>query len=94
MVKAMNGIRGLSSNEVLKSRKDNGSNEITHYKRNTIISLIIESLNDPIIKILLVNPLWSFHNYPPLNLIELATYLIKNGFKHTKILDLNYKIKK
>ena len=54
MVKAMNGIKGLSSNEVIKSRKDNGSNEITHYKRNTIFSLIIESLNDPIIKILLV----------------------------------------
>ena len=45
------------------------------------------------IKILLVNPLWSFHNYPPLNLVELATYLMKNGFKNTKILDLNFKIK-
>lgn len=44
-------------------------------------------------KILLINPLWSFHNYPALNLVELATYLINNKFKNTKILDLNYEIK-
>ncbi len=54
------------------------------------ISLINKQKNT---KVLLVNPLWSFHNYPPLNLIELATYLIKNNLKNTKILDLNSKIK-
>lgn len=44
-------------------------------------------------KILLINPLWSFQNYPPLNLVELATYVINAGFKETKILDLNFEIK-
>lgn len=41
-------------------------------------------------KILIVNPIWSFHNYPPVNLVELASYLIQGGFKNTKILDLNF----
>ncbi|MDD4166040.1 MAG: radical SAM protein [Endomicrobiaceae bacterium] len=44
-------------------------------------------------KVLIVNPVWSFQNYPPLNLVELASYLIGNGFKNTKILDLNFEIK-
>lgn len=44
-------------------------------------------------KILIINPLWSFHNYPPLNLVELATYLISNNIKNIKILDLNFEIK-
>lgn len=44
-------------------------------------------------KIVLVNPLWSFQNYPPVNLTELASYLIVKGFKNTKILDLNFEIK-
>lgn len=50
----MKGIKGLSSEEVIESRKKYGTNEITHYKKNTIFNLIIESLNDPIIKILLI----------------------------------------
>ena len=44
-------------------------------------------------KILMVNPLWSFNNYPALNLVELATYLISNNFINTQILDLNFEIK-
>ncbi|MDD3729877.1 MAG: hypothetical protein PHI20_02450, partial [Endomicrobiaceae bacterium] len=44
-------------------------------------------------KVLIVNPVWSFQNYPPLNLVELASYLIDNGFENTKILDLNFEIK-
>ena len=44
-------------------------------------------------KIVIVNPLWSFVNYPPVNLAELAAYLIKNGFKNTTITDLNFEIK-
>ncbi|MGE4384641.1 MAG: radical SAM protein [Endomicrobiaceae bacterium] len=44
-------------------------------------------------KIVIVNPLWSFQNYPPINLTELASYLIVNGFKNTKILDLNFETK-
>lgn len=81
--------------EQIIKKCDNTRKEIINLKKMIMLkraelSLIKKQKN---IKILLVNPLWSFHNYPPLNLIELATYLIKNGFKHTKILDLNYKIK-
>ena len=50
----MFNIKGLTEEEVEKSRSINGNNTITHYKKNTIFSLIIESLNDPIIKILLI----------------------------------------
>lgn len=50
----MYNIKGLSNEEVKKSREMNGTNEITGHKRNTLLSLIIESLNDPIIKILMI----------------------------------------
>ena len=45
---------GLSDKEVLDSRMLYGSNILTHKKKNTFLSLLIESLNDPIIKILLI----------------------------------------
>lgn len=45
---------GLSSNEVLFSRKKYGSNRLTMKKKNTFLKLVIESLGDPIIKILLI----------------------------------------
>ncbi len=54
MVKTMFNIKGLSDEEVKKSREMNGTNQITGHKRNTLLSLIIESLNDPIIKILMI----------------------------------------
>ena len=47
-------IKGLTSEEVLSSRKLNGSNKITEKKKTTIFGLIIEAMNDPIIKILLI----------------------------------------
>lgn len=50
----MFNIKGLSDEEVVKSRNENGNNKITHYKKHTIFNLIIEALNDPIIKILLI----------------------------------------
>ena len=46
--------KGLSDKEVLVSRKKYGSNRLDIKNRNTFFKLIIESLNDPIIKILLV----------------------------------------
>lgn len=46
--------KGLNDKEVLLSRKTFGSNTITKSKKRTIFLLIIESLNDPIIKILLI----------------------------------------
>ena len=50
----MFNIKGLTSEEVLSSRKLNGSNKITEKKKITIFGLIIEAMNDPIIKILLI----------------------------------------
>lgn len=47
-------IKGLTKEEVLNNRKLYGSNKITEKRKHTILSLIIESLNDPIIKILLI----------------------------------------
>ena len=47
-------IKGLTKEEVLNNRKLYGNNKITEKKKTTILSLIIESLNDPIIKILLI----------------------------------------
>ena len=45
---------GLTDNEVLESRKKYGTNSIGEYKKNSFIKLIIESLADPIIRILLI----------------------------------------
>lgn len=50
----MFNIKGLTEEEVKISRNKHGNNTITHYKKNTLFNLIIESLNDPIIKILLI----------------------------------------
>lgn len=45
---------GLSDKQVIESRKKYGSNEIKKGKTNSFLSLLIESLGDPIIKILLI----------------------------------------
>lgn len=45
---------GLSDNEVVKSRKKYGSNALTEVKKKTFFKLFLESLGDPIIKILLI----------------------------------------
>lgn len=50
----MNNTNGLSDNEVLESRKKYGSNKITGKNNNTFFNLFIETLGDPIIKILLI----------------------------------------
>ena len=46
--------KGLSCEEVIENRKKYGSNEIIVHKRNKFLSLLLESLGDPIIKILLI----------------------------------------
>jgi len=46
--------KGLSSNEVIQSRKKYGSNEISGKGKNSFLKLFLETLGDPIIKILLV----------------------------------------
>lgn len=45
---------GLTEEAVIESRKKHGTNEITKQKKNTFFKLLIESLGDPIIKILLI----------------------------------------
>ena len=45
---------GLNDAEVVKSRAEHGTNEITKVKKNTFVRLLLESLGDPIIKILLM----------------------------------------
>ena len=50
----INNKKGLSLEEVIKSRNKYGSNKLTVKKKHTIFGMIIESLNDPIIKILLI----------------------------------------
>lgn len=47
-------IKGLTEKEVEISRKKYGDNELTKKKKNSFIRLLLESLGDPIIKILLI----------------------------------------
>ena len=47
-------ISGLSNEQVLESRKVNGNNQLIQLKKHTFLQLLIESLGDPIIKILLI----------------------------------------
>ncbi len=47
-------IQGLTEKEVLESRKKFGDNELTKKKKNSFLRLLLESLGDPIIKILLI----------------------------------------
>lgn len=47
-------IKGLTDKEVALNRKRYGSNELKKEKRHTLLKLFLESLGDPIIKILLI----------------------------------------
>ena len=47
-------MNGLTDEEVVVSRKKYGSNNISVKKQNKLLNLIIESLGDPIIKIMLI----------------------------------------
>ena len=60
-------INGLSKKEVIKNRKKYGTNEIIGRKKNSFSKLFLESLGDPIIKILLIalaiKTLFLFHDF-------------------------------
>lgn len=45
---------GLTKDEVIINRKEYGDNSIGEYKKNSFIKLVINSLGDPIIRILLI----------------------------------------
>ena len=46
--------KGLNKEEVINNRKKYGTNEINIQKRKKFLGLLLESLGDPIIKILLI----------------------------------------
>ncbi len=50
----MINYNGLSENEVKKQRNQYGTNELTKVKQKTFFKILLESLGDPIIKILLI----------------------------------------
>ena len=45
---------GLTTKEVIESKKKYGTNIIAAKKNNSFIKLLLESLGDPIIKILII----------------------------------------
>ena len=45
---------GLTEKEVLENREKYGTNELTNNKTNSFFKLFLESLGDPIIRILLI----------------------------------------
>ena len=47
-------ISGLSNEEVVKCREKYGSNEVVVKNKNTFFKLLLESLGDPVIRILLI----------------------------------------
>lgn len=47
-------VHGLSNEEVLKRRKEYGNNSISKTNKNSFFKMLLESLGDPIIKILMV----------------------------------------
>lgn len=49
-----NSTNGLNNNEVIKSREKYGNNSLKEIKTNSFLHLFLESLGDPIIKILLI----------------------------------------
>ena len=53
VAKGLSEIFELDYEEVLENRKKYGTNELKKGKTNTFFSLLLESLGDPIIKILL-----------------------------------------
>ena len=60
-------LNGLTNKEVIEQRKKYGSNEITRTKQKGIGKLFLESLGDPIIKILLIalgiKTMFLFHDF-------------------------------
>ena len=50
----MKNTNGLTNEEVINNRKKSGTNKIDNKNNNTFFKLFIESLGDPIIKVLLI----------------------------------------
>ena len=53
-----NSLKGLTQDEVIRSREQYGANLLTPPKRKSLWRLFIEKFNDPVIRILLVAAAW------------------------------------
>lgn len=60
-------LNGLTEKEVIEQRKKYGSNQITQTKQKSMLKLFLESLGDPIIKILMIalgiKTMFLFHEF-------------------------------
>jgi len=83
----MINYNGLSDNEVIINRKKFGTNELTKVKHKTFFKLLLESLGDPIIKILLIalciKLLFIFSKYDWYETIGIAIAVILASFIST-----------
>jgi Ca2+-transporting ATPase len=54
MAKSNTTVKGLSSEEVIQSRKKNGSNSLEHQEKNHFLSSLIEMIKEPMFLLLLI----------------------------------------
>ena len=83
---------GLTNKEVNISRNKYGSNSINGKNKSTFISLFIETLGDPIIKILLialaVKTLFLFHDFDWFETIGIVIAIFVATFKAKAVLPI------
>jgi len=83
----MINYNGLNDEEVINSRKTYGTNELTKIKQKTFFKIFLESLGDPIIKILLIalaiKILFIFSKYDWYETIGIAIAVILASFIST-----------
>ncbi len=83
----MINYNGLNDEEVIASRKEHGSNELTKVKKKTFWRILLESLGDPIIKILLIalgiKVLFIFSKYDWYETLGIAIAVILASFIST-----------
>ncbi len=75
---------GLTDEQVVKNRKEYGNNSIGEYKKNSFIRLVINSLGDPIIRILLialaVKTIFLFRNFDWYETIGILVAILTASF--------------
>ena len=80
----MKQIDGLTNDQVIESRRNSGDNSIGEYKKNSFIGLVINSLGDPIIRILLialaVKTIFLFKNFDWYETIGILIAIITASF--------------
>lgn len=78
---------GLTTKEVEISRRNHGSNEVNIKKNNTFLKLLIESLGDPIIKILIIalaiKVIFLFHDFDWFETIGILIAILLASFIST-----------